>query len=147
QLGEILDDAVMHDGDVGGKMRVRIGLVRHAMGRPARMADADGAAERLVHEATLEIDQLALCTAAGEVAVIDGGDAGGIVTAIFQPLQRIDDQRRYGRTPDNPANSAHRQNTLSRLPICRSVSKPGYREEIKKRFSSCRPNRAADTSG
>jgi hypothetical protein len=42
-----------------------------------------------------------------EPAMVDGGDAGRIVAAIFEPLQRIDDQRRNGRAPDNPDNPAH----------------------------------------
>ncbi len=43
---------------VGG-MRMRVALGRPAVGRPARVADADGAGERLVRELALEIAQLA----------------------------------------------------------------------------------------
>jgi hypothetical protein len=40
QLAKILDDAVMHHGDTLGRVRMCIGLVRLAMGRPAGVADA-----------------------------------------------------------------------------------------------------------
>ena len=40
QLAEILDDAVMHDRDQVGRMRMRVGLGRLAVRGPAGMADA-----------------------------------------------------------------------------------------------------------
>ena len=116
QLGEVLDDAVVDDGDVAGEMRMRVGLVGNAVGGPAGVADADRAFERLGGQPALQIDELALGAAAAEPAVVDGGDAGGIVAAIFEPLQRIDDQRRNGRAPDNPDNPAHAQVVPSRWP-------------------------------
>ena len=98
QLGEILDDAVVDHGDAVGKMRMRVGLVGNAMRCPARVADADGAVERLGLQPLLEIDQLAFGAAAAEHAVLDGRDAGRIIAAIFEPFQRIDDKRRYRRS-------------------------------------------------
>ena len=55
QLGEILDDAVVDDGDAVGRMRMGVGLVRPAMGRPAGVADADGAASGSFEQPHLEI--------------------------------------------------------------------------------------------
>ena len=46
QFGEVLDDAVMDHGQLVGRMRMRVDLVRPAMCRPARVSDADGAGER-----------------------------------------------------------------------------------------------------
>ena len=86
---------------------MRVGLVGHAVGRPARVADADRAVERLALQAAFEIDQLAFGAAAGELAALDGGDAGRVIAAIFEPLQRIDDERRDRRVADNSNNSAH----------------------------------------
>ena len=39
--------------------------------------------------------------------MLDGGDAGRIIAAIFEPLQRIDDQRRHRRVAHNPDDAAH----------------------------------------
>ncbi len=50
QLAEILDDAVVHDRQTVGGVRMRVALGRPAVGCPARMADADGAGERLARE-------------------------------------------------------------------------------------------------
>ena len=46
-LNIVFDDAVMHDGDVPALTQVRVGvyIVRFAMRRPARMADAERAGE------------------------------------------------------------------------------------------------------
>ncbi|MNI17427.1 hypothetical protein D3C73_707960 [compost metagenome] len=41
QFGKVLDNAVMNDRHTIDEMRVGIGLVRHAMGRPARVCDTD----------------------------------------------------------------------------------------------------------
>ena len=42
QLDEILDDAVVHDGELFGGVRMGVVLGRPAVGRPAGVADADG---------------------------------------------------------------------------------------------------------
>ena len=107
QLGEILDDAVMDDGDAVGEMRMRVGLVGHAMRRPARVADADQPAERLAAELALQVDELAFGAPARQFAMLDGRDAGRVVAAVFEPLQRLDEQRRHRRVADDPDYSTH----------------------------------------
>ena len=47
QLGEILDDAVVDEGDAVGGMRMGVALGRGAVRGPAGVADADRAGERL----------------------------------------------------------------------------------------------------
>ena len=90
QLTEVLDDAVMHHRHQLGHMRMGIGLDRLAMRGPAGMADAGVAHQRLALQALFEIAQLAFGAPPRQVAVLEGGDAGGIVAAIFQALQRVD---------------------------------------------------------
>ena len=46
QLGVVLDDAVVHDGDARGAVRMRVALGRRAVRRPAGVADAGGAGQR-----------------------------------------------------------------------------------------------------
>ena len=105
---EILDDAVVDDGDALGRVRMRVRFRRRAMRRPARVADAGVAGERLGHEPRLEVDELSLGAAAGEAPVLERRDAGGIVAAIFKPLQRIHDQRRDRPMTQNADDAAHR---------------------------------------
>src|SRR5262249_60001646 len=47
QLIEVLDDAVMDDGDAVGGVRMGVGFARAAVGGPAGVADADRACQRL----------------------------------------------------------------------------------------------------
>ena len=54
QLAEILDDAVVHDRDVFGRVRMGVALGRLAVGGPAGVADADIAGQRLFGEPHLQ---------------------------------------------------------------------------------------------
>ena len=107
QFLEVLDDAVVHDRHPVGGDGMGVALRRLAVGRPARVADADRARQRLRAEPRLEVDQLALGAAAIDVAVDQGGDARRVVAAIFQPLQRLDQQGRDGGLADDSDDAAH----------------------------------------
>ena len=76
QLAEILDDAVVHHGDLVGRVRMGVDLVRSAVGRPAGVADSAQAGERLARETLFEILELAFGAAAREVTALQGSDAG-----------------------------------------------------------------------
>jgi hypothetical protein len=39
--------------------------------------------------------------------MLDGGDTGRVIAAIFEPLQRIDDARRNLRMADDSNDTAH----------------------------------------
>ena len=108
QFREILDDAVVDDRHPIGEMRMRIGFVRNAVRRPARVADADEPTQRVGVQQPLQIDQLTFGPAAAEHARVKRRNARGIIAAIFEPLQRIDNQRSHGRVANNSDNSAHR---------------------------------------
>ena len=97
------------------------------------MADADQPVQRLRLQAALQIDQLSLGAAAPQIAVLDRRHAGRVITAIFQPLQRIDDQRRDRRLADNSNNSAHKI-----YPNSRQMKANGYlRRAAPRRKSLC----------
>ena len=107
QLAVVLDDAVVDDRQPRRRMRMGIGLCRRAMGRPAGVADADRALQRMVGEPCCEVDQLALGAQARQRPVFQRGDAGGIIAAIFEPLQRVDETVGHLFAADDADNSAH----------------------------------------
>ena len=77
QAGVVLDDAVVDHADrAGGQVRMRVRLVRHAMGGPARVGDAGGAGQRRGLDAGLEFAHLAGGTRPGEFAFGDHREAG-----------------------------------------------------------------------
>ncbi len=107
ELTVVLDNAVVHDRDLGVHVRVGVALRRATVGGPARMSDAGVAVERLLQEPAFQVAQLAFGTAPLQVAVLDRGDAGGIVAAVFQPPQRIHEVRCNRLLPDDSDDAAH----------------------------------------
>jgi hypothetical protein len=106
QLAEILDDAVVDDGDAFGRVRMRVALGRLAVGGPAGVTDADRAGERLAREPLLEVLQLAFGAPTRERAALQRRDAGGIIAAIFEALERVDELTRDRLAPENSNDSA-----------------------------------------
>src|SRR5205823_8479221 len=101
------DDAIVHHGHFFGGVRMRIVLGRAAMRRPARVANADGAFERLAFQPALEVLQLSLGAPPGELAAFERSNARRIITAIFEALERIDELRRGRLAANDSDNSAH----------------------------------------
>ena len=107
QLTEVLDDAVMDHRHLVGGVRMGIAFGGRAMRRPAGMTDTDIAAERLEAQLGGEIAELAFGAAAADLPTLQRRDAGAVIAAIFQPLERIDQSRCNRLSPDNPDNTAH----------------------------------------
>ena len=108
QRPEILDDPVVDDRKPRGSVRMGVGFGRLAMRRPAGVADADRPAERRCGELRLQVLELALGAPPLELAVLERRHAGGIIAAIFEPLQRIDNRAGDRSGPENPDNSTHK---------------------------------------
>jgi hypothetical protein len=117
QLAEILDDAVVDDGEALGGVGVGVAFGRPAVGRPAGVPDADGAGQRLAREPGFEVAQLALGPPADELSAFKRGNAGGIIPPVLKPLERIDKQARDRLAPENAHNSAHASGGL----LCRGL--------------------------
>jgi len=107
QALEILDDAVVHQGDAAGGVGVGVFFVGHAVGRPAGVADAGGPGNRLVLEAPGQVIELAFGAAAFDAAGNKSGDAGRIIAPVFEPLERIEQWLRGGLFADDADNAAH----------------------------------------
>src|SRR5207237_9617369 len=88
----ILDDAVVHDRDAAGIVRMGVALGRHAVRRPARVADADGAREPVLQP---ELRQLCNPAAGAKPlqAAVDDRDAGRVVDAVLKAPQTLDEDR------------------------------------------------------
>lgn len=110
QLGSVVDDAVVDDGDLvlGVEVRVRVDVARRAVGGPAGVGDAGGAGEALgdaglqLADATLGLDHL---EGGGLRAVHD--DARGVVPAVLKALQTLQQQRCHVTLADVTDDSAH----------------------------------------
>jgi hypothetical protein len=115
QLAVVLDDAVVDNGRdaVAVEVRMRVRLARAAMCRPPRMADAQRAGRRPLHQHAVEIAELALGAAELEVPVDGDGDAGGVVAAILQPAQALHHDRHGVARSDVADDAAHQLSSSS----------------------------------
>ena len=72
------------------------------------MADAESALKRVLADDFLEVAQLALGAADGELVVVaTDGQAGGIVPAVFQALEAFEDDGDGFMGADVADDSAH----------------------------------------
>lgn len=71
------------------------------------MTDADMAGERHLGEFRFEILQFSFGTSARDVAILQRRYASGVITAVFEPLQRIHDLFSDRATPENSDDAAH----------------------------------------
>ena len=109
QLGEVLDDAVMHDGyaAVAGGMRMRVRLAGAAMRGPARVADAAGAGQLEGLDELREAAHLPLAVHDFQLAVLLDGDAGRVIAAVFESRQTFDQDVLDGARSGVSDDSAH----------------------------------------
>src|SRR5689334_799462 len=108
----------MHDRDTAGYVRMRVTLRRHAVRRPARVGNAEPAIDTLRLGEFLEFHNPPRAAHALQRAV-QHRYPGGVVAAVLQALQALD---QYGRNiaPGNgPYNPAHGCKTAldGRLPV------------------------------
>ena len=109
-------------------VRVRVLLRRAPVRRPARVADAVSAIERLEPDGLFEIAELALGAADVEVvALVHDGDAGRIIPAVFELPQPVQDDGHHLLVTDVSDYSTHnkipfggRENSGPRAPPFRA---------------------------
>ena len=110
QVGEVLDDAVVHHGDaaVAAGVRMGISLARTAVGCPTRMSDAAGAFEVEMPQRVRQAGNLALAVHHLELAVLVDGHSGAVVAAILKARQALDQdalRRACARETDDSAHA------------------------------------------
>ncbi|MNK02152.1 hypothetical protein D3C87_199720 [compost metagenome] len=108
----VLDDAVVDQGHAVADVRVGVGLGHPAVGGPAGVADPEQRIEPFTGGGLLHLGHAAGTPHPAHVrlglALVEHGDAGGIVTAIFQSLQSFDEDRYHIAIRDCSHNAAHR---------------------------------------
>ena len=103
----VFDDAVVHDRDPAGDVRMRIGLVRYAMRGPTRMRDTGAAGKRIGQVQRFHFAHLALGAHATQFTRVQHGKAGGVVTAVLERLEADDQQGCHIALGYRSNNSTH----------------------------------------
>src|SRR5207249_6595820 len=93
QLQVVLDDAVVDEDYLASAVRMRVLLRRTPMRRPARVADAGRALERLLAQQPGQAGELAHAAAALYVLVRDGREARRVVAAVLELAESCNQDR------------------------------------------------------
>ena len=94
ELAEVLDDPVVDDRDVARAVLVGMGVqvVRTAVGRPARVRQADGRVRGPVGDRRAQVGELAGLLLDEQVpTVVDERDARRVVAAVLEAGQSLDE--------------------------------------------------------
>ena len=97
-----------HD-EVAGAVEVRMGvdLIGAAVRGPARVPDADRSGDGAGRQPIAQRIEFARVTAHFDAIVLNHGDPGGIIAAIFQPLETLINHGRRISRPDITNNATH----------------------------------------
>src|SRR5690606_34537679 len=120
----VLDDAVAHHRHVLADVGMGVALTWHAVGGPAGVGDAGGAAHRLGLEGALEFAHLADGAHAAQRVAGDDRDARGIVAAILQAPKAVHQDRQHVLPAHRADYAAHISRPLEGWFRCRR-SPPG----------------------
>ncbi len=107
----VFDDAVVHQskGAIGADVGVRIDVIRRAVGRPARVSNADGPGHGGPIQTVSEIVNLSLLFLNVKIGFVDRCETGRVVPTVFEALEPCE-QQILGLLISNVSdNSAHRR--------------------------------------
>ena len=107
QLAKIVEDAVVNDRDDVGRMRMSIVFCGTAMRGPACVTDPDIAPQRLTVEPCFKRTQFAFGATTAEYAVVERGDTRGVIAAVLETFQGVDQLLRNRLGSQNSDNPAH----------------------------------------
>ena len=107
ELGEVLDDAVVDQGQLAavGQVRVRVPVRGAAVGGPAGVADTgQGLRQRVLLQLGNQVAQLPGLLPRLDHAIGDHGDARRVITAVLQPAKPLKDHVQSAVTTNGAVN-------------------------------------------
>jgi len=107
QFAKIFDDAIVNNRHGFSRMRVGIIFGRPAVRRPARVTDADRPAQRLALQTRFKRAQFAFGAPPPEDTLVERRDPRGIIAAVFEPLEGINQLPGNRLGSQNSDYSAH----------------------------------------
>jgi hypothetical protein len=107
EFREVLDDSVVHHRDPAGLVRVGVLQLGLSVGGPSGVAHAHRGLHGIGGDRFLQGADLALRPSPHEPAALNGGDAGGVIAPVLQPLQALDQAGRDGGLAHDADDAAH----------------------------------------
>ncbi len=135
QAAEVFDDAVLHHRQPAGviQMRVGVALLRLAVGGPACVADAALACSTGGLKPAGEVHQLAFRLEATELAGhVHRGNASGVVAAVFELPQALQQQGGCFAGSDQGNDAAHTAWCLQKSPAWAGLELMGGTPKLSK---------------
>ena len=123
----VLDDAVVHDDEVAGAVRVRmcVHIRRTPVRRPARMADADRALRHVVFDLLPQRRETAHALLHADILAVIDGDARRVIAAVLELREPLEQELRRLALSDIAHDSTHKD--TSSLP---RTSLSGYHLQV-----------------
>jgi hypothetical protein len=121
QLFEVFDDAVMHHGEAGGDVGVGIALGGHAVGGPAGVGDADLGAQVGGIGLGGKLGDAADGAQALQLAVLEHGEAGGVVAPVFELAQALEQHGNDVATGNGGNDATHGGGAFQMLGVVRAA--------------------------
>src|SRR5258707_7641494 len=105
-----------------------------SMGGPARVANAVAAMQRILTDGLFEVAEFALGAADLQlVSVACDSDSSGVITAVFEPAQALDDDRNYFFFTDVSDDATHSES--SKDLVCERATKL-FNDRVGEYFAS-----------
>ena len=117
QILVVLNDTVVYNGDLAlavpsAEVRMRVAVGRLAVRRPARVADAAGAVEAaLFLDLFFQIGDTPLRLDNAQAIPGKCRNARGVIAAVFEAVQPLDQNRKRVFAPRETNNSTHKNNS------------------------------------
>ena len=107
--GVVLDDTVVDEGQLAGAVEVGVGVLpgNLPMGGPTGVADAGGAADRVLLNGAAEFVDAADFLTDGNHPLLEGGDPGRVIATVFQAAESLQKDGDGLGTTDISDDSAH----------------------------------------
>ena len=139
QLEVVLDDPVVDDGDAFVLVGMRILVRRLPVGRPAGVPDARRALRRRVAKPVFQILELSLGADDGQALLAENGEAGGVVSAVLELAQSVDEEARALLVTHVSNDAAHSGTLSPRLQVLSNLQ-PVFFDDFFGAFFSTQPS-------
>ena len=106
----VLDDAVVDEGKLAVTTEVGVGVdvIRWSVCGPTRVSDSDVARGRLVSDVRQQVIHLAFPAVMGQGSSgVQDGDTSTVISAVFKPLEALDDEGKRRLFPEVANDAAH----------------------------------------
>jgi hypothetical protein len=132
----VFDNAIVDDHNLAGAIAMGMSVLFSgaSMGGPAGVANAVTTMQRILTDGLFQVAELAFGAADLQLVSVAGdSNSSGVITAVFEPAQALDDDRNYFFFTDVSDDATHAES--SRNLVCERATKL-FNDRIGEYFAS-----------